>query len=141
MDHDLQFEKLPTIVIALYGSSDQSVESKRFGALDFEVQGPTEMTTICFKTHQHSQLVLAFALGVAGAVSWHSDVHSIHQCVCHLYLNSQSFANLHMECQKWVFIVQNGVLLISITNVRNGLSLMKSILCQIYFNLKNVFKS
>lgn len=56
MGHNLQFEKHPTIVIALFGSSDQSVESKRLGALDFEVQGPTEMTVTYFKTRQHSQL-------------------------------------------------------------------------------------
>lgn len=55
MRHNLQFEKHPTIVIALFGSSGQPVESKRFGALDFEAQGPTEMTVIYFKTCQHRQ--------------------------------------------------------------------------------------
>lgn len=48
MGRNLQFEKHPTI-----GSSGQSVESKRLGALDFEVWGPTMMTAFYFKTLQH----------------------------------------------------------------------------------------
>lgn len=53
MGHNLQFEKYPTIVIALSGSSGQSVESRRFGVLDFEVQGPRKITVIHFKTLPH----------------------------------------------------------------------------------------
>lgn len=55
MGHNLQFEKRSVTVIASFRSSDQSAESQRFRALDFQVQGPTEMAVIYFKTCQHSQ--------------------------------------------------------------------------------------
>lgn len=95
--HNLQSEKNPTVVIALSGSKSQSVESKRCGALDFEVQGPIMRTVIYFKIFcldseilQVCQLVLAFTLGAAGVVSWHCHLESIHCGFCCLYLSQQS---------------------------------------------------
>lgn len=130
MSCSLLFKKHPTIE-----SSGRSVESKRLGALDFKVWGPTMMTVFYFKTYQHRcwdfiyALVISFSFnsGAAGAGSWHSLLRSIHQCLClRTWINSHSFANLHTDVKQKMFLLWKMViLLISITNAKNGLLLVK----------------
>lgn len=70
------------------------MESKRSGALDFEVRIPKTMTVIYFKTFSIDtetvsmcQLVSAFTLGAPGVVSWHSQLESTYWCFCCLDLS------------------------------------------------------